>query len=64
MCISLKMEPRTAAFGERLWLGDEAGSWHDAHHRSDKLSDNITLQVGILLLTGWSIIETGSSVET
>merc|ERR1712110_190809 len=28
-----KMEPRTAAYGERLWLGDQASSWHAAHHR-------------------------------
>ncbi len=33
--IFLEMEPRTAAYGERLWLGDLAGSWHAAHHRSE-----------------------------
>ena len=34
--IFVKMEPRTAAYGERLWLGDQAGTWHAAHHRSHK----------------------------
>ena len=27
------MEPRTSAYGERLWLGDRAGGWREAHGR-------------------------------
>ena len=27
------MEPRTSAYGERLWLGDRAGGWRQAHAR-------------------------------
>ena len=27
------MEPRTSAYGERLWLGDKAGGWREAHGR-------------------------------
>ena len=27
------MEPRTAAYGEQLWLGERAGGWREAHPR-------------------------------
>ena len=49
-----KMEPKTSAFGERLWRGDEAGSWREAferivHHRQRLvrrriMADQITQQ--------------------
>ena len=31
--IEAKIEPRTAAYGEALWLGDSAGGWREAHQR-------------------------------
>ena len=29
----VQIEPRTAAYGESLWLGEEAGGWREAHPR-------------------------------
>ena len=40
------MEPRTAAYGASLWLGDRAGGWREGHqglvqHRERLVSRNV-----------------------
>ena len=74
------MEPRTAAFGASLWLGDSAGGWREAHqgmtqHRerlvsrgvlADQITQRWCLQnPGLCLLAEQEALSTSSSsVET
>ena len=78
--LPVQMEPRTAALGASLWLGDLAGTWRDAHqgivqHRErlvsrDVMADQITQRwclqnPGLCLLQEEEEgLQTPSTVET
>ena len=72
------MEPRTAAFGASLWLGDSAGGWREAHqgitqHRerlvsrgvlADQITQRWCLQNPGLCLLSDQAGDISSTVET